>query len=60
MNCIPALLLIVAVMVAPSLQTVVSASAACNKIGQFYAQGCSGLTKDLLGMPWKKVRFMTN
>ena len=34
----------------------VSVSAAKARLDKVYAQGCSGLTADLLGLPWKSAK----
>uniref|UniRef100_A0A914VMC6 Uncharacterized protein n=1 Tax=Plectus sambesii TaxID=2011161 RepID=A0A914VMC6_9BILA len=55
MKLVAIIFAVFALAIVPSRQDVVSASDACNAIGQFYEQGCSGLISALLGRSWKQA-----
>lgn len=49
-------LVVCAIAVAPSKQDMVDPQTTCAKVGQFYAQGSSGLVSELLRKTFKRVR----
>uniref|UniRef100_A0A914WH52 NlpC/P60 domain-containing protein n=1 Tax=Plectus sambesii TaxID=2011161 RepID=A0A914WH52_9BILA len=55
MKLVAIIFIVFALAIVPSYQDVVSASDACNQIGEYYRQGCSGLVAALLGRSWKQA-----